>query len=62
MSNNSVFNATVCIIGILILLIHTVNIVMKKNKRRDEWETPSSGVTFGGGAGSSVTGGAPIGF
>ncbi len=36
MSNNSVFNATVCIIGILILLIHTVNIVMKKNKRRDE--------------------------
>ena len=28
----------------------------------DEWETPSSGVTFGGGAGSSVTGGAPIGF
>ena len=36
MSNNSVFNATVCIIGILILLIHTVNIVLKKNRRRDE--------------------------
>ncbi|MBQ9531276.1 MAG: histidine kinase [Eubacterium sp.] len=36
MSNNSVFNATVCIIGIMILLIHTVNIVIKKNKRKDE--------------------------
>ena len=36
MSNNSVFNATVCIIGIIILLIHTVNIIIKKDKRKDE--------------------------
>ena len=36
MSNNAVFNSTVCLIGILILLIHIVNILVKKDKRRDE--------------------------
>ena len=36
MSGNSVFNATVCIFGILILAIHVVNVFMKKEKRRDE--------------------------
>lgn len=36
MSGNGVFNATVCIIGIAIFLIHTFNLVLKKNKRRDE--------------------------
>lgn len=36
MSNNSVFNAAVCIIGILILLIHAVNIIIKKEKQKDE--------------------------
>ncbi len=36
MSGNSVFNATVCIFGILILAIHVINVFMKKEKRRDE--------------------------
>ena len=36
MSNNVIFNATVCIIGILILLIHAVNLILKKGKRKDE--------------------------
>ena len=36
MSNNSVFNVTVCTIGILILIIHVVNIIAKKEKREDE--------------------------
>lgn len=36
MEKNSVFNATVCLLGILILLIHIVNIALKKNKRKDE--------------------------
>lgn len=36
MSNNSIFNATVCIMGILIFLIHAVNILIKKKRRRDE--------------------------
>ena len=36
MTNNTVFNMTVCIIGIMILLIHVVNLVLKPNKRRDE--------------------------
>lgn len=31
-----VFNATVCIIGILIIFIHVVNIILKKDKRKDE--------------------------
>lgn len=36
MANNTVFNVTVCIIGILILTIHIVNLLIKKNKRDDE--------------------------
>ena len=36
MSNNSVFNASVCIIGILILIIHVANILVKEEKRKDE--------------------------
>ena len=36
MSNNSVFNATVCIIGILIFIIHVVDLATKKSKRKDE--------------------------
>ena len=36
MTNNAIFNATVCIIGILILMIHVVNIAIKKEKRKDE--------------------------
>ena len=36
MPNNSVFNASVCIMGIAILLIHIINTIIKKNKRIDE--------------------------
>ena len=36
MDGKSIFNATVCIIGIAILLIHVVNILLKKNRRVDE--------------------------
>ena len=36
MSNNAIFNATVCIIGILILGIHSINLLVKKEKRKDE--------------------------
>ena len=36
MPNNSVFNLTVCIIGIAIFLIHIINLLFKKNKRKDE--------------------------
>ena len=36
MKPNVVFNATVCIIGIAILLIHVVNMLTKKNRRKDE--------------------------
>ena len=36
MSNKGIFNASVCVIGILILLIHVVNILVKKEKRQDE--------------------------
>lgn len=36
MTGNAIFNATVCIIGIAILLIHIVNMIIKKNRRRDE--------------------------
>ncbi len=36
MSGNAIFNATVCIIGIAIILIHVVNTIFKKNKRVDE--------------------------
>ena len=36
MPNNIVFNMTVCIIGIFILLVHITNFILKKNKREDE--------------------------
>ena len=36
MDKNSIFNATVCIMGILILTIHIVNLIVKKEKRKDE--------------------------
>ena len=36
MSNSNVFNSTVCLIGIVLLSIHVVNLVTKKNKRKDE--------------------------
>ena len=36
MDSKSAFNATVCIIGIALLLIHTINISLKKNRRKDE--------------------------
>ena len=36
MSANSIFNATVCLIGILILAIHFANLALKKGKRKDE--------------------------
>ena len=36
MDSNVVFNITICIIGILILLIHIFNLILKKNKRNDE--------------------------
>ena len=36
MDKNNVFNATVCILGILILAIHTVNLLVKRDKRKDE--------------------------
>lgn len=36
MENNVVFNMAVCLIGFFILMVHVVNIVMKKGKRKDE--------------------------
>ncbi len=36
MSKNSVFNVAVCVLGIFILLIHIINLLIKKNKRKDE--------------------------
>ena len=36
MENNYIFNATVCIIGILIFIVHIISIILKKNKRKDE--------------------------
>lgn len=36
MDNKSVFNATICVIGIAFLIIHAVNIFLKKGRRRDE--------------------------
>lgn len=36
MKNSYIFNATVCIFGILMLGIHTLSIILKKNKRKDE--------------------------
>ena len=36
MDSKSIFNATVCLIGIAFLLIHTTDLLLKKNRRRDE--------------------------
>ena len=36
MENSYIFNATVCIIGILIFIVHIISIILKKNKRNDE--------------------------
>lgn len=36
MSGNSIFNATVCIMGIFFLIIHVVYIILKREKRKDE--------------------------
>ncbi len=36
MDVKSVFNMTVCLLGVLILLIHIVNILLKKDRRKDE--------------------------
>ena len=36
MKNNYLFNATVCILGILILSIHIISLIIKKGKRKDE--------------------------
>ena len=36
MSSNSIFNSTVCIMGILILSVHLIYLFSKRNKRRDE--------------------------
>lgn len=36
MTNNQIFNITVCIIGIAIFLVHIVNLFVKKHKRKDE--------------------------
>lgn len=36
MNNKSIFNATVCLIGVLILSIHIVNLLLKKERRKDE--------------------------
>ena len=36
MSGNGIFNATVCIIGILIMTLHSVNLIAKRGKRKDE--------------------------
>ena len=36
MNPKSVFNATVCLLGVLILLIHIVNLLIKKDRRKDE--------------------------
>ena len=36
MENNEIFNLTICIVGIAILLIHVIDLMTKKNKRKDE--------------------------
>lgn len=36
MKDSYIFNATVCVIGILMFLVHTVSIIFKKDKRKDE--------------------------
>ena len=36
MKNSYIFNASVCIIGILIFIVHIISIILKKKKRKDE--------------------------
>ena len=36
MDQKGIFNATVCIIGIAVFLIHSLDLFLKKNKRKDE--------------------------
>lgn len=36
MSPKAIFNATICILGVLILSLHIVNVLLKKNRRKDE--------------------------
>ena len=36
MSNNVIFNIAVCVMGTLLLLVHIVDLIIKKNKRKDE--------------------------
>ena len=36
MEPKTVFNITVCLLGVLILLVHIANLSLKKNKRKDE--------------------------
>ena len=36
MSNDAVFNITVCLIGMLILLVHIANLLIKRGRRKDE--------------------------
>lgn len=36
MDSKSVFNATVCILGVFILLLHIVQVLIKKERRKDE--------------------------
>ena len=36
MEPNTVFNATVCLIGVLILSVHLISVAVKKDKRKDE--------------------------
>lgn len=36
MNDKAIFNITVCVIGILVFLIHVANLLLKKEKRKDE--------------------------
>ena len=36
MNVKSVFNATVCIVGIILLIVHIINLAIRKNRRKDE--------------------------
>ena len=36
MEGNSIFNATICIVGIAFLLIHSIDLLLKKDRRNDE--------------------------
>lgn len=36
MDKNAIFNVTVCVMGVLILMIHIANLLAKKGKRKDE--------------------------